>query len=94
VITWNPKQWLPPVIHDGYGAKILAVSEIEFIGYPTSFEVEIVLAGVREAAERCAPSLLRQIHSSLLRNTIATDSAIVYYYRSPGHHKHLKRARG
>jgi hypothetical protein len=53
-----------------------------------------VLAGMREAAKKCAPSLLHEIHSTSVRNTIATDSAIVYYYRSPGPNEHFRRAHG
>jgi hypothetical protein len=54
VITWDRASGYLRSSHDGYPAKILAVSKSEFIGYPTSFEVVIVLAGAREAAERCA----------------------------------------
>jgi hypothetical protein len=52
VITCDLRKGYLPAANRGYRAKILAVSEIEFIGYPTSFEVEIVLAGMREAAKK------------------------------------------
>jgi hypothetical protein len=74
--------------------KVFAVSEDEFIGYSTTFEVEMMEAGLREAAQRSAPSLWRQIHLSRVLNSIATNSSIVYYYRFPGHQRQLRRACG
>jgi hypothetical protein len=62
---------------------LLAGSKIEFIGYATTFEVVIVIAGLREAAEKCAPSLLPQIHSSSFLEPLLPRTPLLFTITVP-----------
>jgi hypothetical protein len=86
-------KWLPPVIYDDYRVDIISGIENRIYWLRYNFR-----GRNSDSRDERGGRKMRSLPVATVSfvfvfgTTIATDSTIVYYYRSPGHHKQFRRA--